>query len=235
MLYEKEQFWTDFYIDYINTMVLFKKINISSDEIADFVEEKDYLDEDAKNTYEDILINTAKALDLVRALVTKGVNKKETEDKLINIEDLKNIYLAFDPSGQKLDVFEFKTEKSKKFYEILEYIWVRMYSYDDLCTLCEYLLYAYVDYLKLMPLDELSLDYIWFLIQAMFIFKGFGPVLFIEEYEFWELFEVIEKLKNDTENLDYTEWPKLFNFKRVAKSWEESSSLWVEAHAFKYK
>ncbi|QEH62147.1 hypothetical protein SCHIN_v1c09540 [Spiroplasma chinense] len=228
MLYLMEKYWLDFYVEYILATAYFRGINLSKDELDEFVFDKEYLNDDADQVYEDVLINTAKALDYIRYIVAKGLDNFHAggEYPVISTENFKELYCIYEPTLKYINSFDEGSETRKKLDETIGYVLSHLYSVKELRALCENISYSLVDYLSLMPFGEYSLELAWILVQGIMAFKGYGFIVFPDVDDLNENIKLSLELVQELKDVSKTEYGKNNKFNAFVNQLVDASETY---------
>ncbi|ATX70698.1 hypothetical protein [Spiroplasma clarkii] len=227
LTYQLNEFWDKFFIKYIESVCTFKKIDVNCAELEDYIVEKDYLDPNERNVYGEHTANVIDMLCYFQEIILTGVESKKHNGKwpYVNLEQFKNLYLKLDPQGTYVDFFdknkypEFKTNVAKTCEETE--------NVEELFQLCEDLAYVYVDFHIIKPLGEFNFEYAWLVLQAPFIFKDFGILLFHDDYDASHLINFTLLLVEKCQATDKKEWLRLPEFGRICRGFETMSESWL--------
>lgn len=227
-LYESNDFWDKFYIQYLETVCFLRKIDFSKDELEDFVIEKEYLNKESNNFFGSYIKKIINVLQYFRLLVLKGVELKRGNNSwpYINIKELRELYLKFDPDGTYLSFFDEKNKNS--FQKLYEKICKKTENIKNLYDLCEKTAFCFIGMLASKPLGEFTYEFSWLMLQSIFIFKQFGVLLFYDNYDIKLMNDSINNLIKKYEISSDQEWTTSPEFMQVCHSFETISETWLE-------
>lgn len=225
-VYQTNDFWDKFYIKFIESVCIYRHIDINVDELEDFIIDKEFLNPDEVGIFGEHIKNVVNMLEYFREIVLKGVElgKSKHPWPWISDEEMENLYLKLDPSGQYLPFFRDDSELS--FKAAYHRICAETEFTQELFQLCVETAHSYIEFHILKPFGEITFEYAWLTLQAPFIFKEFGVLLFHDDYDIGHLLSFTSFLIERCSKIDPSEWDTLPEFNRICRGFETMSENW---------
>ncbi|AKU79519.1 hypothetical protein [Spiroplasma turonicum] len=219
MYYTKESFWVKSGTDFIWFLSNYKNVNISIDELEDFITNREHLNNNS-NIFSENLINLVKTWDYIRLVVLKyksfDINEVKFKE-IINLDVLISIYKMLDPSEKYIHLFE-DINNSKFLKEIFKIIEL-LDETNDIEELLQCFCYTFFELVVYNYLGETTMFLYCYLMQIIFICKDFGPVMFSDIDDMHKVIELSKKAKVFMQTNDKSKWKDCEELKEIEAIW----------------
>ncbi|ASP28047.1 hypothetical protein SCORR_v1c02730 [Spiroplasma corruscae] len=222
MYYTKETFWVKTGTQFIWFFATYKNIDVSIDELEDFITNKDYLNSKVPYIFNDEIINLVKAWDYIRLVVLKYKLDDQNLIKLktlIDNEVLTTIYRLIDPNEKFIDSFDENLEN--KFKVKLNDLLCLLDDNDNLSEIIEKFCFYLYEFVVFDYLGEYTILFYCYFIQLVFICKDYGPVMFNDIADFNNVINLSKKIKLFMETNDKSKWKNCEELNQVETIWND--------------
>ncbi|AKX33943.1 hypothetical protein SLITO_v1c02880 [Spiroplasma litorale] len=225
MYYTKENFWVKTGTQFIWFFSTYRNIDISIDELEDFISNRDYLSTKESNIFTDDVINLVKAWDYIRLVVLNFKDDLEGNKKFtdaFNLDVLTTIYKILDPSEEYCNQFIVENDKKTIFIKKLFILIKELDDTSDVNEILEKFCFSLYDFIVHKYIGEwTTIMFFCYFTQMAFICKDIGPILFNDIDDLNYVLELSKKVTTFLETNDKSKWKNCEELKELETIWND--------------
>ncbi|ALD66719.1 hypothetical protein [Spiroplasma cantharicola] len=203
-MYRDKRVWAEIGSRLVSSLSYYNDFKISEEEIFELIANGEYLLDDSEEIYGKNLINLLKIWEIIRTKII------ETKDNFIktahhkwafNWSDYREIYLLLDEKNENGNIFEnekFINEKSEEMTKFFENCLIEESSLE---SILEDILISYIYLAIHNSLGIITSIFMYLIINAMLLYKEFGPILATYRGEVTNIWDLVKRLTIQCRNL----------------------------------
>ncbi|WP_342258912.1 hypothetical protein [Spiroplasma endosymbiont of Dioctria linearis] len=203
-MYRDKRVWAEIGSKLVSSLSYYNDFEISEEEIFELIANGEYLFDDSEEIYGRNLINLLKIWEIIRTKII------ETRENFINnakhkwaftCEDYKEIYVLLDENGNSKDIFQSEEFIKKRSDEMTTFFENGVIEENGLEAILEDILIIYIYFAVQSTLNIKTSIFLYLIINAMLLYKGFGPLLATYRGEVSNIFDLVSRLVVQCQNL----------------------------------
>ncbi len=203
-MYRDKRVWAEIGSKLVSSLSYYNDFKISEEEIFELIANGEYLFDDSEEIYGRNLINLLKIWEIIRAKII------ETRENFINTakhkwaftwEDYKEIYVLLDENDNFKDIFQSEEFIKKRSDEMTIFFENGLIEENGLEAILEDILITYIYFAVQSTLSIKDSIFLYLIINAMLLYKDFGPLLATYRGEVSNIFELVSRLVEQCQNL----------------------------------